>query len=134
MGSVPSMEGTEATESPAVAPARPADGVPARPGWPRRASAAITGPATGPAIIVWLATRLAVFVAGWYASWALAGPPLLLQGPDIQVGSPVPFPELWNHWDALHYQSIAGPGYGSANFETNYAFFPASRWPCGWSP
>ena len=73
---------------------------------------------------VWLATRLSVFVAGWFASWALAGPPLLLQGPDIQVGSPLSFPELWNRWDAMHYQSIAGPGYGSPNFETNYAFFP----------
>lgn len=91
---------------------------------PRRVLAAITGPRYGPSVVVWLATRLAVFVAGWYASWALAGPPLLLQGAGIQAGSPSSFPKLWNHWDALHYQSIAGPGYGAVNFETNYAFFP----------
>ena len=92
--------------------------------WWRRASDALTAPTVGPALVVWLGTRLAVYVTGWYASWALAGPPMLLQGAGIQVGSPTPFPELWNRWDALHFQSIAGPGYGSVNFETNYAFFP----------
>lgn len=92
--------------------------------WVARTRSLLATGENGGAIVVWVATRLSIYTAAWYASWALAGPPNILQGNGVVPGPQTSFVELWNRWDAMHFQSIAGPGYGSVNFETNYAFFP----------
>jgi hypothetical protein len=74
--------------------------------------------------VVWFASRISVYVAGWFAMWALAGPPLVLQGPEAQVGPQTSFSDGWSFWDAIHFKSIADDGYGAVNFENSYAFFP----------
>lgn len=92
--------------------------------WVARTRSFLAAGESGGAIVVWIATRLSIYTAAWYASWALAGPPNILQGAGVVPGPQSSFIDLWDRWDAMHFQSIAGPGYGSVNFETNYAFFP----------
>lgn len=94
------------------------------PSWADRTREFLAAPANGGAIAVWVFTRLSIYTAAWYASWALAGPPNVLQGEGVHQSPARSFVEMWNQWDAMHFASIAGPGYGTTNFETNYAFFP----------
>ena len=79
-------------------------------------------------MIVWLATRISVFVAAWYATWTFASRPGDLQGEGIPSGPATSFAESWNRWDADRFRTINEFGYGSPGDETNYAFFPGFPW------
>lgn len=74
--------------------------------------------------VVWLATRLSVFVAAWYATWIFGSRPGELQGEGIASGPSTSFIESWNRWDADRFRAINEFGYGAVGDETNYAFFP----------
>jgi hypothetical protein len=77
-----------------------------------------------PSATVWLATRLSVYIAAWFATWAFAATPDVLQGEGVPSGPPGSFADLWNRWDADRFKAINQFGYGATGDETNYAFFP----------
>lgn len=74
--------------------------------------------------VVWLATRLSVYVAAWYATWLFGSRPVELQGEGIPSGPSGTYFESWNRWDADRFRAINEFGYGVPGDETNYAFFP----------
>jgi hypothetical protein len=74
--------------------------------------------------VVWLASRLSVYIAAWYATWMFASRPADLQGEGIPSGPATSFVESWNRWDADRFRAINEFGYGAPGDETNFAFFP----------
>ncbi len=101
-----------------------ATAAPAVPTLGHRLAGALADPADLMSAVIWLASRISVYLAGWFASWALATGPDVLQGEGVASGPSGSFADAWNRWDALHFASIVEYGYGAAGFETNYAFFP----------
>jgi len=77
-----------------------------------------------PSATIWLATRLGVYTAAWFATWAFAATPDVLQGDGVPSGPSGSFADMWNRWDADRFKAINQFGYGAPGDETNYAFFP----------
>ncbi|MEI6363340.1 MAG: mannosyltransferase family protein [Actinomycetes bacterium] len=77
-----------------------------------------------PSATIWLATRLSVYTAAWFATWAFAATPDVLQGDGVPSGPSGSFADMWNRWDADRFKAINQFGYGAPGDETNYAFFP----------
>ncbi len=77
-----------------------------------------------PSAVVWFATRISVYIAAWFATWAFATGPDVLQGDGVASGPPTSFADMWNRWDADRFKAINEFGYGAPGDETNYAFFP----------
>ena len=73
---------------------------------------------------IWVASRVSVFIAAFYASWVLASPVGVFIGTGEQTGPQLSFVDIWNRWDVEWYQSISAGGYGAAGHENNFAFLP----------
>jgi hypothetical protein len=75
-------------------------------------------------LAIWIASRVSVFVAAFYASWVFASPAGVFIGTGEQTGPSPSFIDSWNRWDVEWYQSISADGYGAAGHENNFAFLP----------
>ncbi len=73
---------------------------------------------------IWLASRVSVFIAAFYASWVVTGQVGAFFGGPGELEpdrSPV---GIWDRWDVEWYRSIAEDGYVSAGHENSIAFLP----------
>lgn len=74
--------------------------------------------------VVWLSSRLTVFVTAVFASWVLATPGDLFIGTGEQTSPSLSPVDMWDRWDVEWLQSVATDGYGAAGHENNFAFLP----------
>ena len=84
---------------------------------------------------VWFGSRIAVFIAGVYATWAFAGKdPLQQFGSDPELTPPLGPIASWYQWDVAHYVAIARDWYATPGDVTSFAFlpgFPSLLWAFG---
>jgi hypothetical protein len=73
---------------------------------------------------IWVGSRLSVFIAATYASWAFTGTAgVFIGGPGELEPERGPL-TLWDRWDVDWYRSIAEQGYLAPGHEANIAFPP----------